>query len=501
MKLRKLEIRKLENWRPRLRNLKSFVNVAFVFIPLTLAAIFSHGFHHPDEHFQILEFAKYRLGESPAADLPWEFQAKIRPAAQPILAMVFIKIFPFFGIESPIWQAAAMRFLTAILWGGLLILFARHFSKTDFSEKFSQKIPNRSAAEIFNLTAIFWFVPYCLVRFSSENWSALLLWSGVFLLLKNGKWQWLAAGFLLGFSFFFRFQIGFALLGIFGWIIFEKHFQNTDFQWFIFGGLLAAAAGFSADRWFYGEWICAPSRYFQINIFEGKAAEFGESGWWFYLPDFLIRAIPPVSFLIFAAAIWGARNFKNRIFLWVFVPFFLGHSLVGHKELRFLFPMILPFVFWAATGVFYFFEKYKSKLWWRVLWPISLTINFLALVFVLTQSAADALPYFKFLEKKCADGQQKIWAEKENPYRLVGVRANFYQPKNLEIHVFENVENLPTERLKTGDLVLTRQPTNFDFLKDKKLERQFSRLPDWLRKFNFGGWQERSKIWEIWEVK
>ncbi|MBK5097796.1 MAG: hypothetical protein JJE01_08435 [Gemmatimonadetes bacterium] len=40
------------------------------------AAYFSWGFHQFDEHFQILEFANYKLGNSPASDLPWEFSIR-----------------------------------------------------------------------------------------------------------------------------------------------------------------------------------------------------------------------------------------------------------------------------------------------------------------------------------------------------------------------------------------------------------------------------------------
>ncbi|WP_106831233.1 hypothetical protein [Parabacteroides pacaensis] len=37
-----------------------------------LIAIHSSGYYHPDEHFQIIEFAGLKAGWNQAADLPWE---------------------------------------------------------------------------------------------------------------------------------------------------------------------------------------------------------------------------------------------------------------------------------------------------------------------------------------------------------------------------------------------------------------------------------------------
>jgi phosphatidylinositol glycan class B len=49
------------------------IALAFAFILHLLAAIFSVGFYHTDEHFQILEFLNYKLGRSTGAELAVEF--------------------------------------------------------------------------------------------------------------------------------------------------------------------------------------------------------------------------------------------------------------------------------------------------------------------------------------------------------------------------------------------------------------------------------------------
>ena len=47
---------------------------------------------HPDEHFQILEFAWARAGRAPVEGLPWEFAAKIRPTLQRVVRTLATKL-------------------------------------------------------------------------------------------------------------------------------------------------------------------------------------------------------------------------------------------------------------------------------------------------------------------------------------------------------------------------------------------------------------------------
>ena len=52
-----------------------------------LFALLSRGFYHPDEHFQILEYAHLKLFGAETTDyLPWEYHAMMRPGLQPFIA-------------------------------------------------------------------------------------------------------------------------------------------------------------------------------------------------------------------------------------------------------------------------------------------------------------------------------------------------------------------------------------------------------------------------------
>ena len=50
----------------------------FSIVILVLTSVFSLGYFHFDEHFQILEFALLKLNLTTAGNLPWEYQSQIQ---------------------------------------------------------------------------------------------------------------------------------------------------------------------------------------------------------------------------------------------------------------------------------------------------------------------------------------------------------------------------------------------------------------------------------------
>ena len=77
-------------------------------------AWFSVGYYNPDEHYQILEFANYKLGLSPPSDLAWEYPAKIRPAVQPAMAYGVYRIMEKVRMADPFSVSFLLRLITSI---------------------------------------------------------------------------------------------------------------------------------------------------------------------------------------------------------------------------------------------------------------------------------------------------------------------------------------------------------------------------------------------------
>src|ERR1043165_6338265 len=82
---------------------------------LLLASVFSVGYYHPDEHFQILEFAALKLHLTTADQLPWEYQYSMRPAIQPALAVLVFNVFSFLHADNPFTIAMILRMMSGAL--------------------------------------------------------------------------------------------------------------------------------------------------------------------------------------------------------------------------------------------------------------------------------------------------------------------------------------------------------------------------------------------------
>ena len=272
-----------------------------------LTAYFSVGYHQPDEYFQVYEFAAWKLGFAPAAELPWEFGAQIRGTVQPLLVYAISQFLLVFNAFQPAWVALFFRTISALgAWWASILLY--DIAKLNLA---TQKLDR-----FLLLSSVFlWFLTYQSVRFSSENWSALFLIFGLYLLLKNKSklnLAYLMAGVLFGISFLFRFQIAFALLGLGAWLLF---IQKTTYRLLfnlIFGGILSLLLGLLIDRWFYGNWVFTPYNYFVSNILDGNAANFGVTPWYDYFWQIFLTAVPPISIAILFLAAWAmVKNPKN----------------------------------------------------------------------------------------------------------------------------------------------------------------------------------------------
>ncbi|QEH39720.1 hypothetical protein [Chitinophaga sp. XS-30] len=77
----------------RMNNPVHYQKWILLFASLTylITACFSTGYFHPDEHFQLLEFANFKMGNISGYELPWEYATEIRPTFQPWFAYLVMK--------------------------------------------------------------------------------------------------------------------------------------------------------------------------------------------------------------------------------------------------------------------------------------------------------------------------------------------------------------------------------------------------------------------------
>lgn len=454
-----------------------------------VTAWFSIGHNKPDEHFQILEFAQYKLGLIDAADLPWEFNARIRSAIQPWLALIFIKSLHFVHVTNPFTIALIMRLFSALLLWAVIYRLSVALRQKYFHD--------RMWADLFYYSSFFvWFVPYLCVRFSSENFSTLfLLLALLSLTLDARSYKNLAlTGLFLGLSALFRYQLAIPAAGIFLWllIVAKVPVRRILVSAASFAGMIAF--GYMLDYLFYNEAVFTLWNYFKVNLLEGRAAEFSTEPWYFYLLEFLVYGIPPISTVLFIFFVYGAYRLRNDLFVWAIVPYILVHFILSHKELRFMFPAFYPLIFLAVYGMMEFFRARPVKRYLRRLFYVLAGVNAVFLLIVMFKPANEMIGNYRYLYENIDLGKRTIVNVKIENYKLLaGLRITFYAPDSCRTEQVESLDDL------SGFLLDNNIDTCFFVYRKFDLDREiagyhaekvYSSYPEWIKKLKWIDWQK-----------
>ena len=192
-----------------------------------LYAVLSTGVYHPDEHFQILEYAHMKLFGKPAPEqLPWEYGLKMRPGFQPMIAYAVGKLLLFAGVYSPHLLAFLLRLFSGALSMWAVWSFGRAAVRRGW-------LGPSGRNWFLGLSFGLWMLVYLHVRFSSEILAGnlLMLFVSFYLLSDRDRGVFrrgLALGLLAGGAFVARYQIGFALLGFGLWMLaFDRRWRMT----------------------------------------------------------------------------------------------------------------------------------------------------------------------------------------------------------------------------------------------------------------------------------
>ncbi|MBK9328219.1 MAG: hypothetical protein IPM95_02665 [Sphingobacteriales bacterium] len=394
-------------------------------------AVVAFWYMHADEHFQIVEFASYKAGITPLDAMPWEFEAKIRSSIMPFIAFLLIKLFSFFGIENPFVIGASARVIAT-----LFFIYSLYRIAPFFLDKLELEADKK---KIILFTLCFWIMPSFMTRFSSESFSASFFWIGFALFdsrksYESDKLKLILIGILFGFSFYFRFQIAFLLLFLFIWSII--YLRKRFFDWFFIaaGTLIPLIAEYFTNLWLYGEFVFSPYRYFRENIINNVAATFGTEPFYYYFQCFFLFFTPPVGLFIILGMFFYAIKFKHSVFTYLLIGFVGFHSLIGHKEFRFMVPVFSIMVPMAYIGFLYWFKHRKIV---DVCLKVFIILNLILLPTALIVKSTRSLNYFVIYFDSLHENQ--IYCDKLNPYCLNNrfPNAKHYFMKRRDLQVIE----------------------------------------------------------------
>lgn len=463
---------------------------------LMVAAFFSAGYLHPDEHFQIIEFAALKLQLNEAINLPWEFHSQMRPAIQPAMVVLIYRLIGLLATPDPFFVAFILRLLT-----GCISFLAMWMIYKAYEKEFS----NEELKKWFLILSFFlWFIIFINVRFTSETWSGnVFLIAFSYLKIKKPQIRlhhYFLTGVLLGLSFLFRYQSGLLILGLGLWLLFIARESVSKLLIMCSGIFLVFILGLFIDRWFYGVWTITAWNYLLQNILMDKVSGFGIQPWYFYFSSTFWEGIPPFSLVYIAAVLLFFIFRKRDILSWTLIPFLLIHFIIGHKEMRFIFPILgfMPYIIVWAIG-------FVKKKWIPRLLDIKgvkyslyvFWITNLIMVIIVTVTPVDNENGIFQKIYRDYPTPTTLYFIKEDPYHRA-LDINFYKRQNLitaKVDSFEQVNLVPGY---TSLLVVLMNPETPGLRYKRKLI--YTSFPDWLKFFNFNHWIERTRFWYVYEI-
>lgn len=454
-----------------------------------LAAHFSTGYHHPDEHFQILEFANSKLGGTPVATLPWEYGARLRPWFQPALVAIILRALRAVGLTNPFAAAEVLRFLHGALGLAALWTLWRTLKEQGWLE-------GPAARRAAVATAGLWFLPYLNVRTSSESLSGSLLLLGCAAILRFSSLRAWLAGLALGLAFEARFQTAAASFPLLALMYFgptpnptatltSRRARLRFLPLTLLGLAMAFALGRAADAWGYGEWVWTPWNYFRVNLLEGKAAEWGTKPAWAYL-GMVAQTLPPVSLAVIAAYLWLWIRRPLHPLTALSLPFVLLHCAIGHKETRFLFPIagLTPAVLalaWSALPPL----PARATFWLRrVGLSVGLAVNVAGLCVLTFRPIRHELLIMEWFHRKFPNGASFASVGDATFSAAGGLPIYFYRPPGTTEHTYKDWAELGAiEQMgETVRYVFVPRPELWDEAQSWKLRcfPIYTGLPPWL---------------------
>ena len=433
-----------------------------------LFSITATGFYHPDQHFQVVEFSSYQSGEPNAASVLWEYDNPVRATVQVYLFTAWHWFITTIGIHNTYLELALLRILLGLLMFVVFNIIALHYFKNE------KKIILYSVLLLLNFS---WFLPYIKTLFSSEMLSSLFFFGTAcwydMKKDKNPRMGFLILiGFLLGLSFYFRFQTGFFIAGYGIWMLMKQ--KNIHHYLFIAAGFIACALiNTWLDYEFYKRLVFTPYEYFYANIIDKRAASFGTSSFLRYVGLLIaLVPVPPLSlFLFYYALKTFIKKYDHLVFLTVLL-FIIGHSLVGHKEERFMFPVlcVMPLMIgWGLPGLIRFYSNCKK--WLRYILNtvilFSVSLNLLLLILLLLNPYSQTVHFTVSLKKyiKKHDNPSRIYSFNRTPFETESITPVIFYRKDFKNLEFIKIADDEIPQIKDSMVFFT---ATFERVIDKK---------------------------------
>jgi hypothetical protein len=291
------------------------------------------GIDHPDQIFQSTEQAHRALFGFGV--VPWEF----RGAARSWLVADLVALF----MGPAAWLSDSPAFyLGAVGLGFAALSLVQVWAAYEIARPFG-----RTHALLAGFGAAVWFdLVYYATRPLSETVATSALLAAIALLTRPGRAPVVWGGLALGLAFVFRYHLSPALAVI------ALAGARRDIR----GGWLPLLAGAMlpilllglVDWMSWGTPFISILKNLQFNLIEGRSQDYGVGHPLWYLAAIVVRWD---VFIVVALLALGLGTAKKPLLLLVAAVILLSHSLIAHKEYRFILPALACLTVLVAIGM------------------------------------------------------------------------------------------------------------------------------------------------------
>ena len=299
-----------------------------------------HGMVWPDEIYQSLEPAHQLLHDEGL--LPWEYRDPgARTWVLPGAIAALLGALGLLGLDDPSAYLIGVQ-LAFVAIAAATVVATYALARAAGASK-PAAVAGAAAFALAPLTIYFGH------RALSETASALPVVAGLACVYasrgRGRRLLWLGCA-LLALAVFLRLQNAIFCAGVLALLAARRDWRATAQAAGVFAaGALALGL---LDLLTWGRFLGSARTYVRVNVVEDRAADFGTEPFGYYA-EHLWTSMPELVLVLVPLAVLGALRRPSLLLL--VGAYFLAHSFVAHKELRFILPMLAPLCALAAVGL------------------------------------------------------------------------------------------------------------------------------------------------------